>query len=454
MIFEKINSAGIAHNSYFIGSGKESAVIDPRRDISIYLDEAGKHNLKIKYIFETHRNEDYTIGSLELASLAGSEIYHGSKLDFNYGNSVYEGDKFNLGSLELEILETPGHTDESISITVKDLSVSDDVYLIFTGDALFAGEVGRIDLYGDNQKIRMADNLYDTIFNKILPLGDNVLVYPAHGAGSVCGANIREHEFTSIGYEKKTNHLLQLEKEKFISEKNAEIMDIPPYFKKMEIYNKNGAPILSNLPYLKPLSMEEIKKHSDNRWQIVDIRPPESFAGGHIPNSLSIFKDILPVYGGWMLNYDDPIVIIDENGDQSVLDEIIRYLIRIGYDNIDSYLARGFDAWFKGAGEIKTVNIWTVHELKENIDDDSIFLLDVRKNVDWPKMHIEGAYHIFVGELKERLSELPRDKSIVIYCDVGYKTSLAVSVLEKHGFNNLTNVLGGITAWVKAGYSY
>lgn len=451
MIFEIIKSEGIAHKSYFIGSNGEAAVVDPRRDCDAYVNYSKKHNIKIKYIFETHCNEDYVIGSLELSKRVGAEIYHGKNLDFAYGNPVKDGDKFIIGDVELGILETPGHTDESISITLTDKSVSDDVYAVLTGDALFAGEVGRTDLYGKDEVERLAGTLYASLFDKILQLGDDVVIHPAHGAGSVCGAEIREQELTTIGYEKKTNPMLQKSKKEFIEHKLNEIIDKPPYFDKMAEYNKNGAPILCRLPYFKPLSMNELKECIKNGAQVIDIRSPPSFAGAYIPGTLSIWKDGLTVYGGWMLNYEDPIVIINEKGE--ALDEVVRYLVRIGFDNVFSYLAGGFEFWFKNAGETVSGDAWSVHKLKENLEDESIFLLDVRKTGDWEKSgHIKGAHHVFVGYLKNHLDEIPKDKHIVAYCDSGNKSNIAASLLEKNGYKNVTNVLGSMGAWLKAGY--
>ncbi|MDP3566029.1 MBL fold metallo-hydrolase, partial [Sediminibacterium sp.] len=211
-----IKSVGIAHNSYFLGAHGKASVIDPRRDVDIYIDIAEANNFKIEYIFETHRNEDYTIGSLELAELTGAKIFHGSQVDFAYGNPIFDKDKFRLGSLDLEVLETPGHTKESISLVVKDKSVSNDAQMVFVGDTLFAGEVGRVDFFGKSETPHMAQLLYNSIYQKILPLGDQTIICPSHGAGSVCGADIREQDMTTIGYEKKTNPLLQLSEEEFI----------------------------------------------------------------------------------------------------------------------------------------------------------------------------------------------------------------------------------------------
>jgi hydroxyacylglutathione hydrolase len=450
MTFETIKSAGIAHRSYFIGSKGFAAVIDPRRDCDIYLEIAEKNNLKIEYIFETHRNEDYAIGSVELSEIVGVEVYHGSKLNFAYGNPVSEGDTFTLGTLDLVVIETPGHTDESISITVKDKSVSDDVYLVFTGDTLFSGETGRVDLYGEWEKKRMAQELYHSIFHKILPLGDQVILCPAHGAGSVCGADIREQELTTIGYEKKTNKVLSYTQDEFINYKIAEKLYTPPYFEKMEEINKNGPNLLCRLPELKVLKVDEFKRLQEKGAQIIDVRKPTSFGGGHIPHTLNLWKEGVPAYAGWMLNYQDPIIIVDEDGQS--MDEIRRYLVRLGFDNINSYLAGGFPTWYLQAEPVEKLELWSVRELREKQEDNSLFILDVRKITDWEKGYIKGAHHIYVGHLLGRIDGIPRDKKVVVYCDSGNKSSIAASILQMNNYKDVASVLGSMNAWKKAGY--
>lgn len=449
MILEIIKSDGLAHKSYFIGSKGKAAVIDPRRDCDSYVNYSKEHDMQITHIFETHINEDYVIGSKELSKRVGAQIYHGSNSEYSYGNKLSEGDKLKIGDIELKVLETPGHTFESISLLVKDKSVSDDAYMIFTGDALFAGEVGRIDLYGEEKKEKMAGMLYNSLFEKILPLGDNVLVFPAHGSGSVCGKDIRESEFTTIGYEKKTSPMLQKSKDEFIEWKINEKMAKAPYFSKMEEYNKGKAPILCRLPYIRPLSVEELKEHFLSS-QVVDIRMAASFAGGHIPGTLNIWKHGITYFAGWMLNYEDPIIIIDENNQH--LDQIRRYLVRIGYDNIFGYLAGGFTNWSNSGEEIEMIDTWSVHKLKEHVDDESIFILDVREIGEFEEGYIEGAYHIYVGDLRYRLDEVSKDKYIVVYCDTGNRASIATSILKNNGYKKVANVLGSIKAWKAAEY--
>ncbi|MBU7009224.1 MAG: MBL fold metallo-hydrolase [Theionarchaea archaeon] len=446
MIFEKIVSEGLAHNSYFVGSAGKAAVIDPRRDCHVYTELEMHHDVKITHIFETHRNEDYIIGSVELSQVTGAGVYHGLPMDFAYGTSVKEGDTFSVDNLELGILETPGHTYESISITVKDKEMADEIYMVFTGDALFAGDVGRTDFFGEEKAHEVAGLLYDSLFEKLLPLGDGVIVCPAHGAGSVCGAKLSEHEFTTIGYEKKTNPLLKMNRNQFIEYKINEKLYTPPYFKKMEAYNKNGPPILHGLPHVPPLTPQEVQKADA---QILDARNPPSFAGGHIPGSINIWKNGVPMFAGWVLTYDQPIIIVDESSAQ--VPDIVRYLIRMGYDNILGYLGGGFSSWSKSSYPFDTINDWSVHQLKENLDKE-MYLLDVREIHNLKEDgYIKGTHHVFVGELQDHLTEIPK-KHVVVYCDSGLKTSIATSILKKHHYTQVTNVLGGMAAWKKAGY--
>jgi hydroxyacylglutathione hydrolase len=452
MIIRKIKSKGLEHNSYFLGSINESVVIDPRRDSKIYTDIAQKNEMYIKYIFETHRNEDYTIGSLELSKLTDAKILHGSNLSFSYGTSIKDKDKFIIGRLELEIIETPGHTDESISIAIKEKNNSKNIILVFTGDALFAGDTGRIDLYGEKEKKRLAETLFDSLQSKILPLGENVVICPAHDKGSICGGNISDLEFTTIGYEKENNPQLKMNKKDFIDYKTNENHYYPPYFKKMEFLNQNGVPLFYNLPMLKPLFVKQIKKMKTESIQLVDIRSPTSYASGHVPGSLNIWRDGIPMFAGWFLDYEKPIILIDDFNLNT--EEIVRYLIRLGYNKLEGFLRDGFSSWYKENEKIEKINTWAVPKLKKHLNDSSIFILDVREKHDRKKQgYISNSKNIFVGELQKSLSKIPHDKKLVIYCDSGFKTSIAASILKHNGYTDITNILGGLIAWKKAGYN-
>lgn len=445
MIFEKIKSEGLAHNSYFISSKGEAAVIDPRRDVTIYLELAREYDTRIKFIFETHRNEDYVIGSQELKQVTEAKIFHGSALNFAYGNDVTEGDSFQVGSLELQIIETPGHTPESISITLKDKTVSDDVHMVFTGDALFAGEVGRTDFFEGEMRREMSEKLYESVFEKLLPLGEGVIVCPAHGAGSVCGGAIGDFEYTTIGYEKKTNPMLQLSREEFVKHKTQEELHMPPYFKRMEKYNKEGPPILHHLPSLQALSVKEVKDYRETGAQIVDVRDPLGFANGFIPGSFNVIRKGLAQFIGWFLNYEEPIILVDDYNMN--LDSVIRPFIRLGYDNIAGYLRGGIASWYGNGENIKKVEMIHAKELQQHLHDEDLFLLDVGRKDRWKSGHIPGAHHIYVGELEEHLEEIPQNRNIVIYCESGYKTSLGASILKQHEYEQVTELVGGLSTW-------
>lgn len=452
MIFERIKSEGLAHLSYFIGSGDEAIVIDPRRDCQIYFDLARKEGMKIKYIFETHRNEDYVIGSLELKELTGAEIYHGQGVDFKYGNFVFDGQEFNFGSMKLAALHTPGHTDESMSYTLADPDAGKEPFMVFTGDALFVGDVGRTDLYGPEEAPRLAANLYDSIFNKILPLGDGVILCPAHGAGSLCGGAISKREYSTLGLERIQNPALQrTDKEEFVKFKLEEKLEFPPYFRKMEEYNLSGPSLLNGLPVPEPLPPEEFTTEIEKGALIVDTRMPHSFGGAHIKGSYGIWLKGLPFFSGWLLPYDRPILLVVEENEQT--ETAVRYLIRIGYDNIAGFLKGGIAAWYMKALPVESLNLISVQSLKDKMEkNEEMFLLDVRGKEEWDEGHIEGAKHIYAGHIEENLDKVPRDLPIVVYCDSSRRSNIAASILKKNGYDEVYNVLGSMTAWKNAGY--
>ena len=451
MIFERIKSEGIAHNSYLIGSENDAAVIDPRRDCQVYIDLAQQRGLKIKYIFETHRNEDYSIGSVELNYFTGAEIYHGLGLDWKYGNTLREGQQFQIGKLRLTAIHTPGHTDESMSYALADLSTGEATVMVFTGDALFVGDVGRTDLYGQEEAPRLASNLYNSIFNKLIPLGDGVILCPAHGAGSVCGAYIADRDESTIGVEKAQSPLLQMSRDEFIKYKVAEKLERPPYFRQMEKYNLESPPFLGCLPLPSPLPPGAFKKEIERGAVVVDTSYPAAFGGAHIKGSYSIWLEGLPVFAGWVLSYDEAILLVLD--DQHHLDKAVRYLIRAGYDRIVGYLKGGIEGWYNAGLPVEHLQVLTVHELKAKIDrGEQLTILDDRGENEWNAGHIKGAQHIYVGHIKERTTDIPKDKPVAMFCNVGHRAGLGASILLRAGCREIYNVLGSMTAWKAAGY--
>jgi len=451
MIFNRIKSEGIAHNSYLIGSENDAAVIDPRRDCQVYIDLAQQRGLKIKYIFETHRNEDYVIGSVELKHFSGAEIYHGPGLNWKYGNALRNGQQFPIGKLRLSAIHTPGHTDESMSYTVADFSTGEVTLMVFTGDALFVGDVGRTDLYGTEEAPRLASNLYDSIFNKLIPLGDGVILCPAHGAGSVCGANIANRDESTIGIERIQNPLLKMSRDEFIKYKMAEKLERPGYFRQMEKYNLEGPPLLGCLPLPAPLTPAEFEKEMERGAVVVDTSYPAAFGGAHVKGSYSIWLEGLPVFAGWVLSYDKPILLVLD--DQHHLKKAVRYLIRAGYDRIVGYLKGGVEGWYNAGFTVEHMQVLTVHELKAKIDQkEELTILDDRGEDEWVKGHIKGAQHIYVGHIQERIADIPKDKAVAMFCNVGHRAGLGASILLREGCREIYNVLGSMTAWRAAGY--
>ncbi len=452
MIFHRLKSEGIAHNSYIIGSGREAAVIDPRRDCEVYLDLARQHGLKIRSIFETHRNEDYAIGSTELRQRTGAEIYHGPGLQWKYGVTLGDGQEFGIGRLRLKALHTPGHTDESMSYVVTDDTAIQVPLLVFTGDALFVNEIGRTDLYGREEAPRLAGCLYDSIFNKLLPLGDGVIICPAHGAGSVCGKNIANRDESTIGIEKTRNPWLKIKnREEFIKIKTTERLERPRYFRQMEIYNLEGPPLLGNLPSPEPLTPAQFIERMERGAVVVDTSFPPAFGGAHIKGAYSIWLDGLPAFGGWVLPYDKPILLVPESNRD--IETAVRHLVRVGYDQIEGYLYGGIEEWYDTGYPIEQLPLLSVNELHERLSkQDDIVVLDVREEDEWEEGHLEGATRIYVGQLEEKLDDVPRGKEIAVMCTVGHRAGMASSILLREGFKGVHNILGGVGAWIKAGY--
>ena len=452
MIFERIKSGGIAHNSYLIGSGSEAAVIDPRRDCQIYIDLAQQKGLRIKYIFETHRNEDYVIGSLELNNFTKAEIYHGPGLNWKYGTTLRDGQEFQIGKLRLTAIHTPGHTDESMSYAVADLSSGKATVMVFTGDTLFVDEVGRTDLYGPEESPRLASNLYASIFNRLLPLGDGVILCPAHGVGSVCGLNIGSRDESTLGIERIQNPILQIKnKDDFVKHKVAEQPERPPYFRQMEKYNLEGPPLIGCMPLPAPLNPIEFRKEMEKGTVVVDTSEPAAFGGAHIKGAYSIWLEGLPLFAGWFLSYDKPVLLVLE--DQCHLERAVRYLIRVGYDRIIGYLKDGTEGWYNAGLPTENLPLLSVHQLKAKIDrDEELLVLDARGQDEWDSGHIKGALHIYVGHLEQRLAKIPKDKPVAVICNMGHRAGLGASILLRARYREVHNVLGSVKAWKAAGF--
>ena len=445
MFLEIVRSEGLGHLSYVFGDGGQAAVVDPRRDCDVYVDIAYRKGARITHIFETHRNEDYVIGSLDLATRTDATIFHGTALPFGYGEDAKDGDSFTLGDIRLTVIETPGHTMESISLALADTSFSDDPIAVFTGDALFIGDVGRTDFFPDRAKA-VAGLLYDSIFEKILPLGDHVILYPAHGAGSVCGSGMASREFSTLGYERQHNPVLQLtDRNAFVRHKTGEHHYQPPYFAKMEAFNLEGPPLLGSIPKAHPLSVAEFAALMGDGVIALDIRSPEAIAGAHIPGSLAIPCEMLPSFAGWYLSHDNSIALVAPNYRDAQM--AVRHLARLGYDNVVGFLDEGLHAWEVSGRDYGAIPALHAKDLKARLESSAPFvLLDVRARDEVEKARLPTGTHIYVGELPARLDDIPGDRPITTFCGSGQRAIIAASILKRHGFQDVEVCLGSMAA--------
>jgi len=447
MFLEKVKAEGLAHLSYFIGSKGDAAVVDPRRDCTIYLDIARENDMAITHILETHRNEDYVTGSRELQAMTGARILHGDP-DRKYGERILDGQEIPLGNVTLRAMETPGHTPESMSYVVIDNNAGPEAVAVFTGDTLFVGEVGRTDLFGEELTDELSAKQYDSLFGRLLPLGDGTVILPAHGAGSACGNRIAGRELSTIGLERAQNHALKVKsKEEFIIMKGQEALEMPYYFKRMGEVNLKGQPLLGSLPQVPPMAPEMVWSEKGGHT-IVDVRSPAAYAAGHIPGSISLPLDILPHYGGWVLPYDRPIMLMEEGPEQ--LDAAIRALLRIGHDDVRGRVLGSIEGWYKAALPSSSFSVVSARELVEREDADNLFYLDIRMDKEWEEGHVQGAHHIFVGHLERCIQEVPAGSKVAVLCSTGMRGSLASSILKMHGREPL-NLLGGMSGWIEAG---
>jgi len=443
MLFKQYRSVGLAHFSYMIADQGQATIIDPSRDIDGYLNDAKTAGFQIDQVLETHRNEDYVIGSCEVETATGAKIFHAdSQWDYKYGQPAENGQEFWVGRLKLEALHTPGHTPGSMSYVLHD--PDGNPWIIFSGDSLFSGDVGRVDLLGRDRLAEMASHMYDSLFNKIIPLGDGIIVCPAHGAGSVCGSEIAERTWTTVGLEKRLNPKLQVETLEEFIELHAKMLERPPYFQQMEVLNLSGAPIMGRLPQLKPLMPEAFEKSSCNS-QVVDTRDQVSFAAAHVPGSTSIWEEILPGFAGWFLSYEKPVAFVCDPDD---IEEITRMMVRMGFDNLDGYLNGGMVAWARAGKPLDSIDLLSAQAFCDLMKNEEYpFLLDLRGTDEIKGDGLKNGTNIHLTHLLENLESIPMDHKVIPLCTSGYRSMIAASLLKKAGWANLVVPVGGLGAW-------
>jgi hydroxyacylglutathione hydrolase len=463
LLFHRRFIPGLAIHSYVIGdeSSGEAAVVDPTRDVEEYIRYADENRLTIRHVLETHVHADFVSGSLELKSrLNGEPQIHCSGLGGDEwtppsaDHVVGDGDRIDMGKVRLQAVHTPGHTPEHVSWALYDTSRSADVpWLVFTGDFLFVGDVGRPDLLGDEARKTLAHQLYQSVFERLPALPDLTEVFPSHGAGSLCGKAIGSRSSSTVGYERRFNaSLAQKPEAEWVAELLAGMPLAPPYFRRMKQVNREGPPLLGrDLPGNRRWKAAQVYERVCSHCLIVDARSKEAFSAAHIAGAINIpLGPHLPTWAGWVLPYDHPTLIILDN--PAELPQVVTHLIRVGFDDLRGYLDGGMEAWQMGGFPFETLETVSVHQLKKRIErGDRLTLLDVRTEQEWSKGHLEGALHIHGGMLQERFAEVPRDRPVAIICGSGYRASIAGSFLKRDGYEAVMNVIGGMTAWKAAG---
>jgi len=451
MKVEKIYLTCLSHASYILSSNNEAAIVDPQRDIDDYIEILKTNNLNLKYILETHLHADFVSGHLELSKKTGATIVFGNQANVKFEHqSVKEGDILEIGNASISILETPGHTPEGVCFLATDNDNPKDPMVVFTGDTLFAGDVGRPDLMDETlSSEELGGMLYDSLRNKLMTLPDKTKVYPAHGAGSSCGRSLLDVEFSTIGDEKQTNYALQeMDKTTFIGLITEDQPIAPRYFKQSAILNQEGLADVDNIiDNLARLSLTEFQqKITEPNVVILDVRNPGVFSQNYIPNSFNI--GLGGRYAEWIGSIMDPekeIILVADPGKER---EATIRAARVGFDNVIGFLDGGFETWIDANLSVDTINQIDTKGL-ENINLDDYVILDVRKKAEFSENHIEHAENIPLVSLQNNLSNLTKSKPIVVHCQGGYRSTIALSILKKNGYTEVINLAGGMTELLK-----
>ena len=451
MYFEQFYLGCLAHASYLLASDGEAVVVDPQRDVDFYVKVATEHGLAIRHIFETHLHADFVSGHKELAARTGAKIYMGAQAGAKFEH-VPVGDGFELkfGKASIRVLETPGHTPESICLVVTDKEKSISPWAVLTGDTLFIGDVGRPDLSPRHTPAQLAGLLYDSLHTKVLTLPDNVVVYPAHGAGSLCGKNMRAERSSTIGTERLTNYALQIKsREEFIAQLTSNLPARPEYFLKDAEINRTGAAPLSELPALRAITPPELERMLRDGELALDVRSGDDFAAGHVPGSINIaLSGQFASWAGTVLGLTaHPVLIADT--DQQLEEARVR-LARVGMEALDGYLAGGVASWKQAGFPVAQTHQITAQELHSQLQARAVQVLDVRRQPEWDAGHLESATWWPLDNFKVAPPEIDRDAPLAVHCKSGYRSIIASSLLERAGFHHVLNVVGGFDAWQQA----
>ena len=454
LVFEPFYTDGLAQISYLIGDSKAAvaAVIDPRRDIDIYLQMAKARGLRIAYAIETHIHADFVSGAQALAKRTGAQIIGGRADNYEFElRQVSGGETIELGQATLQVMHTPGHTPEHISLQLFDAQQGDQPIALFTGDTLFNLDVGRPDLLGEGSERKLAGALYHTLFDHYLPLGDRIEIYPCHGAGSACGKSIGDRRHSTLGSERLFNPALREQRSEgaFIDWLLADMPEPPRHYARLKQLNVRSAVQMEGASLPPPLAPSEFETLAARGMQVVDVRSILAFGGGHVPGAINIaLRNEFVNWAGWMLDDARPILLVGESADD--VHQAVTQLYRIGLDDIRGYLRNGMTDWQNAALPLNRLQEWTVHELNARREAPDVQVLDVRSPQEVAAGRVPGARHIFVAHLADRLNELDPDKTTATYCGSGYRASIAASILKKAGFCDVANVPGSWMAWKAA----
>lgn len=451
MYFEQFYLGCLAHASYMLASEGEAVVVDPQRDVELYLKAAADHGITIKHIFESHLHADFVSGHRELAARTGAKIYMGAQAGATLPHvPVHDDFVLKFGKASIRVLETPGHTPESICLVVTDEEKSPAPWAVLTGDTLFIGDVGRPDLSPKHTPVQLAGLLYDSLHNKLMKLADNVLVYPAHGAGSLCGKNMRADRSSTIGTERLTNYALQIKsRQDFVAQLTSNLPARPEYFSKDAEINRTGATALSELPPLRALTPAELNAMLENGALALDVRPNDEFAAAHVPGSVNIaLSGQFASWAGTVLGLTAQPVLIAATDEQ--LEEARLRMARVGIEVLDGYLHGGVNAWKRAGLPIGTLAQISVVDLEARLQSGELQVLDVRRAPEWEAGHIENATWWPLDNFNVSAPEMDRDLPIAVHCKSGYRSVIAGSLLQRAGFKNVVNVIGGFDAWQQA----
>lgn len=447
MQFKQFYLGCLSHASYYLGSDGEAAIIDPQRDVQQYIDEAEANGQKIKYVIETHSHADFVSGHVELAERTGAEIVFGSRANTRFAtHKVKDGDALTVGEIELTFLETPGHTPEGITILAKNTAEPGEPKKIFTGDTLFIGDVGRPDLVGSKgyTAAEMAAMLYDSLHNKILPLQDETEVYPAHGAGSLCGKSLSNETWSTLGSQRRFNYALQpMSKEEFVKIVAADQPEVPAYFPKSAAKNLEGSAALADLVEPKQLSTNGVLAFDG---VVLDVRPYSEYGAGHIPNSINIgLGGQFASWAGTMIPIGTSIAIVADT--QAHVDEAFMRLARVGHESVAGFILIG--SYTGEKSKIEQVSVDDVHALEQAGVNPQI--VDVRRPAEHANGHVPGAVNIPLDKLPKEFEKVDPSIPTYVICQGGYRSSLGASILENAGFDRIYNITGGTAAWIAAG---